>query len=97
MAYATGAACATDCCDIPFSVEHVTQMVRHVYGERVNFYSVIGEIAPGVTVHRVGGHSTACRWSRSRPRAGRWCWRLMRALLRQSSAPEPVPDCPQCR
>jgi glyoxylase-like metal-dependent hydrolase (beta-lactamase superfamily II) len=41
----------------PFSVEHVTTMVRHVYGERVTFHSGDGEIAPGVTVHRVGGHS----------------------------------------
>ena len=41
----------------PFSVEHVTQMVRHVYGERVTFHSGDGEVAPGVTVHRVGGHS----------------------------------------
>ena len=32
-------------------------MVRHVYGERVTFHSGDGEIAPGVTVHRVGGHS----------------------------------------
>jgi glyoxylase-like metal-dependent hydrolase (beta-lactamase superfamily II) len=32
-------------------------MVRHVYGERVTFHSGDGEVAPGVTVHRVGGHS----------------------------------------
>jgi glyoxylase-like metal-dependent hydrolase (beta-lactamase superfamily II) len=32
-------------------------MVRHVYGERVSFYSGDGEVAPGVTVHHVGGHS----------------------------------------
>jgi glyoxylase-like metal-dependent hydrolase (beta-lactamase superfamily II) len=32
-------------------------MVRHVYGDRVTFHAGEGEIAPGVTVHRVGGHS----------------------------------------
>ena len=30
---------------------------EHVYGERVTFHSGDGEVAPGVTVHRVGGHS----------------------------------------
>ena len=41
----------------PFSVEHVTLMVRHVFSERVTFHSGEGEVAPGVTLHRVGGHS----------------------------------------
>lgn len=51
-----GAACATDCCDIR-SRSSTSPRVRHVYGERVNFYSGDGEVAPGVTLHRVGGHS----------------------------------------
>ncbi|MCK1298349.1 N-acyl homoserine lactonase family protein [Bradyrhizobium sp. 24] len=57
MAYATGRCMCNGLLRHPFSVEHVTQMVRHVYGERVNFYSGDGEVALGVTVHRVGGHS----------------------------------------
>ena len=57
MAYATGRCMCNGLLRHPFSVEHVTQMVRHVYGERVTFYSGNGEVAPGVTVHRVGGHS----------------------------------------
>jgi glyoxylase-like metal-dependent hydrolase (beta-lactamase superfamily II) len=32
-------------------------MVRHVYDERVTFHDGEGEVAPGVTLHRVGGHS----------------------------------------
>jgi glyoxylase-like metal-dependent hydrolase (beta-lactamase superfamily II) len=35
----------------------VTLMVRHVFNERVTFHSDDGEVAPGVTLHRVGGHS----------------------------------------
>jgi glyoxylase-like metal-dependent hydrolase (beta-lactamase superfamily II) len=35
----------------------VTLMVRHVFSERVTFHSGDGEVAPGVTLHRVGGHS----------------------------------------
>src|SRR6195256_2485923 len=57
MSYATGRCMCTGVLRHPFSVEHVTLMVRHVYRERVTFHSGDGEIAPGVTVHRVGGHS----------------------------------------
>jgi glyoxylase-like metal-dependent hydrolase (beta-lactamase superfamily II) len=57
MAYATGRCMCNGLLRHPFSVEHVTQMVRHVYGERVTFYSGDGEVAAGVTLHRVGGHS----------------------------------------
>src|ERR1700743_403420 len=57
MAYATGRCMCNGLLRHPFTVEHVTQMVRHVYGERVHLYSGDGEVAPGVTVHRVGGHS----------------------------------------
>ncbi len=57
MAYATGRCMCNGLLRHPFTVEHVTQMVRHVYGERVTFHSGEGEVAPGVTVHRVGGHS----------------------------------------
>ena len=57
MSYATGRCMCNGMLRHPFSVEHVTQMVRHVYGERVTFHSGDGEVAPGVTLHRVGGHS----------------------------------------
>src|SRR3954454_7212051 len=57
MAYATGRCMCNGMLRYPFSVEHVTTMVRHVYGERVSFHAGDGEVAPGVTVHRVGGHS----------------------------------------
>jgi glyoxylase-like metal-dependent hydrolase (beta-lactamase superfamily II) len=57
MSYATGRCMCNGMLRHPFSIEHVTLMVRHVYGERVSFHSGDGEVAPGVTVHRVGGHS----------------------------------------
>jgi glyoxylase-like metal-dependent hydrolase (beta-lactamase superfamily II) len=57
MSYATGRCMCNGLLRHPFSIEHVTLMVRHVYGERVTFHSGDGEVAPGVTVHRVGGHS----------------------------------------
>lgn len=57
MSYATGRCMCSGLLRHPFSVEHVTLMVRHVFGERVKFHSGDGEVAPGITVHRVGGHS----------------------------------------
>jgi glyoxylase-like metal-dependent hydrolase (beta-lactamase superfamily II) len=57
MSYATGRCMCHGVLRHPFSVEHVTQMVRHVFSERVIFHSGEGEVAPGVTLHCVGGHS----------------------------------------
>jgi len=41
----------------PYSVEHVCGMVRRVFEGRVVFHDGDGEVAPGVTVHRIGGHA----------------------------------------
>lgn len=57
MSFATGRCMCHGALRHPFSVEDVTLMVRHVYNERVTFHQGEGEIAPGVTLHRVGGHS----------------------------------------
>jgi glyoxylase-like metal-dependent hydrolase (beta-lactamase superfamily II) len=57
MSYATGRCMCHGLLRHPFSVEHVTLMVRHVFSDRVIFHSDEGEVAPGVTLHRVGGHS----------------------------------------
>ncbi len=57
MSYATGRCMCHGALRHPFSVEDVTLMVRHVYSERVVFHRGDGEVAPGVTLHHVGGHS----------------------------------------
>jgi hypothetical protein len=73
MSYATGRCMCNGLLRHPFSAEDVTLMVRHVFNERVTFHNGDGEVAPGVTLHRVGGHSDGCRSCACRPRAGRWC------------------------
>jgi glyoxylase-like metal-dependent hydrolase (beta-lactamase superfamily II) len=45
-------------------------MVRHVYAERVVFHDGEAEIAPGVTLHRVGGHSDGLQVVRVPTRRG---------------------------
>lgn len=57
MSFATGRCMCHGALRHPFSVEDVTLMVRHVYGERVVFHNGDGEVAPGITLHHVGGHS----------------------------------------
>ncbi len=57
MAYATGPCMCHAALQMPFTAEHVCEMVRHVYSGRVTFHDGDGEIAPGITVHQIGGHS----------------------------------------
>ena len=57
MAYATGRHMCHHVLNHAFNVEDVVQMVRRVYAGRVRFHRGDAELAPGVTVHRVGGHT----------------------------------------
>lgn len=57
VAFATGRHMCAHCMRHPFEVEDVVKLVRAVYAERVTFHDGEGEVAPGVTLHRVGGHS----------------------------------------
>ena len=41
----------------PFEADDVVAMVRKLYGGRVVFHNGDEELAPGLTLHRVGGHS----------------------------------------
>ncbi len=57
MSFATGRHMCQSCLRYPFEVEDVVRMVRAVYAERVEFHDGDAEIAEGVSVHHVGGHS----------------------------------------
>lgn len=57
MAFATGRHMCAACLRAPFEVEDVITLLRAVHADRVMFHDGEGEVAPGVTVHRVGGHS----------------------------------------
>jgi glyoxylase-like metal-dependent hydrolase (beta-lactamase superfamily II) len=70
MAYATGRHMCHRALRTPFAVEDVVHMVRHVYAERVVFHDGEAEIAPGVTLHRVGGHSDGLQVVRVPTRRG---------------------------
>ncbi len=57
MAFATGRHMCGACLRAPFEVEDVVRLVRAVYADRVCFHDGPGEVAPGVTLHGIGGHS----------------------------------------
>lgn len=57
MVYATGPCMCHPVLQKPFTAEHVCQMVRRVYDGKVVFHNGEATVAPGVTVHKVGGHS----------------------------------------
>ncbi len=57
MAYATGPCMCEDAMRKPFTADHVCSLVKKVYSGRVKFHDGDGEVAPGVTVHKTGGHS----------------------------------------
>ena len=57
MAYATGKCMCEASMRVPFTADHVCQMVKHVYSGRVQFHDGDGQVAPGITVHKCPGHS----------------------------------------
>jgi len=73
MAYATGPCMCNGALQMPFTVEHVVEMVRHIYSGRVVFHKGDAEVAPGVTVHRTGGHSKGMQVVRVETRIGPVC------------------------
>lgn len=57
MGFATGAPMCWRYLRQAFEVEDVVSVVRALYAGRVVFHQGIGEVAPGVRVHHVGGHT----------------------------------------
>jgi len=57
MAYCTGRFMCHGHLRKPFEAADVVSAVRHLYEGRLRFHNGTGEIAPGVTVHLIGGHT----------------------------------------
>lgn len=73
MAFATGPCMCHPTMQMPYTADHVCEMVRKVYSGRVVFHDGDGAIAPGVTVHHVGGHSRGLQAVRVKTAAGWMC------------------------
>jgi glyoxylase-like metal-dependent hydrolase (beta-lactamase superfamily II) len=70
MAYATGRCMCHQMLRIPFSESDVLAMVRKIFAYRVEFHDGIEELAPGITVHKVGGHSKGLQCVRVKTKRG---------------------------
>jgi glyoxylase-like metal-dependent hydrolase (beta-lactamase superfamily II) len=70
MAYATGRCMCHAHLRLPFEADDVIAMVRKVFAGRVVFHDGVDELAPGITVHRVGGHSKGLQCVRVMTRRG---------------------------
>jgi glyoxylase-like metal-dependent hydrolase (beta-lactamase superfamily II) len=70
LAYATGRYMHYPRLSHSFEVEDVCGIVRLNYAGRVMFYNGDAELAPGLTVHAVGGHSAGLQFVRVKTRRG---------------------------
>jgi glyoxylase-like metal-dependent hydrolase (beta-lactamase superfamily II) len=57
MAFCTGRCICHPAMRYPFDAEDVVAMVRRVFTGHVQFHDGTDELAPGLTVHHVGGHT----------------------------------------
>ena len=70
MEFCTGRHMCNATTRFPFEAQHVSTMVHRIFEGRVEFHDGDDELAPGVTVHRVGGHSLGLQVVRVRTRRG---------------------------
>ncbi len=70
MAYATGPCMCHDTLRMPFTAGHICEAILRLYAGKVVFYDGEAEVAEGVTVHCIGGHSRGLQCVRVRTKAG---------------------------
>ena len=70
MAFATGPCMCHDTLRMPFTAAHVCEAITRLYAGKVTFYEGDAEVAEGVTVHCIGGHSRGLQCVRVRTAAG---------------------------
>ena len=57
MAYCTGRCMCHSAISHAFEVDDVVAMTRRLFAGKVSFHDGVDEIAPGLTVHHIGGHT----------------------------------------
>ena len=70
MAYCTGRHMGHEAINRAFAVDDVVAMVRRVFAGRVQFHDGTEDLAPGITLHRVGGHTMGLQVTRVWTRRG---------------------------
>jgi glyoxylase-like metal-dependent hydrolase (beta-lactamase superfamily II) len=57
MAFCTGTAMCHSVMRAPYDARDVQAMVGKLYAGRVTYHDGMAELAPGITLHRIGGHT----------------------------------------
>lgn len=70
MSFVTGRSMCHAVMRHAFEAEHVSQMVRRVFSGHVQFHDGVTELAPGLTLHKVGGHTKGLQVTRVKTRRG---------------------------
>ncbi len=70
MQFATGPWMLEDRERFAYSAEHVAELIHCLFSQRVRFHQQDGEVAPGITVHRMPGHTMGMQSVRVRTRRG---------------------------
>ena len=70
MDYATGRCMCHAHQRAPFEIDYIVDTVRKVYAGRVEFHDGEAELAPGITVHHIGGHSKGLQCVRVKTKRG---------------------------
>ena len=70
MAFATGPCMCHDTLKAPFTASHICEAVTRLYRGKLSFHAGDSQIADGVTVHCIGGHSRGLQCVRVRTAAG---------------------------
>ncbi len=70
MAYCTGRCMCHPTLTHAFEAEDVAVMVRRIFQGRVQFHDGESQVAPGISVHLVGGHTNGLQVVRVRTRRG---------------------------
>jgi glyoxylase-like metal-dependent hydrolase (beta-lactamase superfamily II) len=70
MVFCTGRYMCNATTRFPFEAQHVSTMVHRIFEGRVEFHDGDSELAPGVTLHHVGGHSLGLQVVRVKTKRG---------------------------
>jgi glyoxylase-like metal-dependent hydrolase (beta-lactamase superfamily II) len=70
MEYATGRCMCHAQLRNSYEEDYIVAMVRKVFAGRVVYHDGVGEIAPGITVHHIGGHAKGLQCVRVKTRRG---------------------------
>src|SRR5258708_40309552 len=70
MSYATGSHMAHEFFSYGYEVDEVVAMVRKAYQGRVRFHDGDAELAPGLSLHKIGGHTPGPPAGGRGPRGG---------------------------